>query len=255
MASISDKKAIEENDQTTQAQRIAEEKLPLVKESAATGMSSHLSSAQSFVQNALSHNKSQAHHHYHRHHHHGHIPGHSESNHRSHRSQHAKENALNRPVGAVGGSNKKGIEILDFHESWLEEMAMYRDIMYMHKNSQPFMGSPNQTQALLGNQNASSDIKILRMTERVNATSKVMAAKSAHASINSSSSNCTGNNNNNSNNSNNAKRKGAITPTTTNGESKQRVRVGSSLAGIEATTKDGNNRVTEFLICKFTSFR
>ncbi|KAL9924942.1 tubulin tyrosine ligase-like 4B isoform 2-T6 [Glossina fuscipes fuscipes] len=245
MASISDKKAIEENDQTPQAQRIAEEKLPLLKESAATGMSSHLSGAQSFVQNALSHNKSQAHHHYHRHHHHGHIPGHSESSHRSHRSQHAKENALNRPVGAGGGSNKKGIEILDFHESWLEEMAMYRDIMYMHKNSQPLMSTPNQ--ALLGNQNASSDIKILRMTERVNATSKVMAAKSAHASINTSNTNCTGNNNSNSNNSNNAKRKGAITPTTTNGESKQRVRVGSSLAGLEAATKEakqniGNNR-------------
>uniref|UniRef100_A0A1A9WDN5 Tubulin polyglutamylase TTLL4 n=1 Tax=Glossina brevipalpis TaxID=37001 RepID=A0A1A9WDN5_9MUSC len=238
MASISDKKAIQQNDQTPQTQQIAEEeKLPQLKENTAIGMSSHLGGAQSFVQNALSHSKNQAHHHYHRHHHHGHIPGHSESNHRSYRSQHTKENALNRPSGVggyAGGSSKKGIEILDFHESWLEEMAMYRDIMYMHKNPQPLLGNPtNQTQALLDNQNASSDIKILRMTDRVNATAKVMAAKSAHATINAGN-----NNNNNANNNANAKRKGAMTSTTTNVDSKQRVRMGPTLAGIEGTTKE-----------------
>lgn len=95
------------------------------------GMTS-VGTAQSLLQNTLnhsSHGHGHGHHHsQHQHHHH----------HNHHHHQHAKENTVSQR------GNKKGLEILDFHESWREEMEFYKDSMYAKKHMQPqLLGSHN----------------------------------------------------------------------------------------------------------------
>ncbi|XP_073827371.1 tubulin tyrosine ligase-like 4B isoform X2 [Musca autumnalis] len=55
-------------------------------------------------------------HHYNHHHHH-----------------HAKENTSTALRAANASPNVKGLEIKDFHESWLEEMEVYKDMMHVPK--------------------------------------------------------------------------------------------------------------------------
>ncbi|XP_067624720.1 tubulin polyglutamylase ttll-4 isoform X2 [Eurosta solidaginis] len=51
---------------------------------------------------------------------------------------HTKENASSNASSVGGGKNSsaksKGLEILDFHESWLEEVELYKDKLYVQKN-------------------------------------------------------------------------------------------------------------------------
>ncbi|XP_058979823.1 uncharacterized protein LOC109613485 isoform X1 [Musca domestica] len=84
----------------------------------------------------LSHQQQQHHHQQQQHHHHHHH--HHQSNHHHHHHHHAKENASAaaalRSNGIVMASpNVKGLEIKDFHESWLEEMEVYKDMMHGQK--------------------------------------------------------------------------------------------------------------------------
>lgn len=96
---------------------------------------------QTFVQNSSNHSHG---------HGHGHHQAHSHNTHHSnHHHQHAKENTAtntttNNRLGVNGLGNKKGIEILDFHESWREEVEMYKDAMYVKKHiPQQLLGSHN----------------------------------------------------------------------------------------------------------------
>lgn len=61
--------------------------------------------------------------------------------------QHAKENASSvRKNGMVLASspNSKGLEILDFHESWMEEMEVYKDMIHVKKHvPHQLLGSHN----------------------------------------------------------------------------------------------------------------
>lgn len=61
--------------------------------------------------------------------------------------QHAKENASSvRKNGMVVASspNSKGLEILDFHESWMEEMEVYKDMIHVKKHvPHQLLGSHN----------------------------------------------------------------------------------------------------------------
>ncbi|XP_013113995.2 uncharacterized protein LOC106091855 isoform X3 [Stomoxys calcitrans] len=81
-----------------------------------------------------------SHHHHNQHHHHQHNHHHNNNNHHHHHNhhhhQHAKENATagRSSNGIAAIVNPKSLEILDFHESWLEEMEVYKDMMQVKKH-------------------------------------------------------------------------------------------------------------------------
>ncbi|CAD7000217.1 unnamed protein product [Ceratitis capitata] len=52
----------------------------------------------------------------------------------THLHTHTKENASSKASGKSNGVKTKGLEILDFHESWLEEVELYKDKLYGQKN-------------------------------------------------------------------------------------------------------------------------
>ncbi|XP_054742482.1 tubulin monoglutamylase TTLL4 isoform X3 [Anastrepha obliqua] len=61
--------------------------------------------------------------------------GHTSHGHgHSHLHTHTKENASSNASGKSAGVKTKGLEILDFHESWLEEVELYKDKLYVQKN-------------------------------------------------------------------------------------------------------------------------
>lgn len=62
--------------------------------------------------------------------------GHTSHGHgHTHLHTHTKENASsNTSGGKNAGVKTKGLEILDFHESWLEEVELYKDKLYVQKN-------------------------------------------------------------------------------------------------------------------------
>ncbi|XP_017489518.1 PREDICTED: tubulin polyglutamylase TTLL4 isoform X1 [Rhagoletis zephyria] len=61
--------------------------------------------------------------------------GHTSQGHgHTHLHTHAKENASSNASGKSAGVKSKGLEILDFHESWLEEVELYKDKLYVQKN-------------------------------------------------------------------------------------------------------------------------
>lgn len=185
-----------------------------------------------FAQNALSHghhnnNHGHGHQHHqqphlhHSHHHHNH--NHNNNNH------HAKENATGRSVVVGGG---KGLEILDFHESWLEEMEVYKDLMHVKK-----LGSHNHAHKLpqgghievVNNHNISAN-KMSHLTS-TNATSlDAVRATGGGGGVGAAINNVVTNGN--------AKRR-------SHNETKTRVRVATTLAAVEAAaverTHDGIN--------------
>jgi len=64
-------------------------------------------------------------------------------------SSHSKENTNTK-------HSKVGLEILDFHESWLEEMELYKDKLYVQKHNLQLLGAHNHAHALQGCQMNSS---------------------------------------------------------------------------------------------------
>ncbi|XP_012159709.1 tubulin polyglutamylase TTLL4 isoform X3 [Ceratitis capitata] len=61
--------------------------------------------------------------------------GHTSHGHgHTHLHTHTKENASSNASGKSNGVKTKGLEILDFHESWLEEVELYKDKLYGQKN-------------------------------------------------------------------------------------------------------------------------
>lgn len=126
------------------------------------GVATNLGATQSFVLN-----HSHGHGHGHNHHHHHHHSHH----------QHAKENAAsNRLIGSSSGS-KKGLEILDFHESWREEVELYKDALYLKKHiPQQMLSSHNHAHTPQGCQ--------LEMTNNVSAKKFSNVTKQHNNNIN-----------------------------------------------------------------------
>ncbi|XP_065357792.1 tubulin monoglutamylase TTLL4 isoform X3 [Calliphora vicina] len=133
MAPIIEKRMLQQQQQP-QKQQLQQQNLSsasVLKEGSGTGSgatTTNMGAAQSFVQNALNHS-------------HGHGHGHHHHHHHSHHHQHAKENAAS---NRSSSASKKGLEILDFHESWREEVEMYKDAKYAKKHiPQQLLGSHN----------------------------------------------------------------------------------------------------------------
>ncbi|XP_075153550.1 tubulin tyrosine ligase-like 4B isoform X2 [Haematobia irritans] len=141
MAPISEKRMISQQQQQQQSHQPSEVSIlaPAVAMMKDGGGSSAIGGAHAFIQNALSHHHNNHHHHQHHNHHHHHHNHH----------QHAKENATGGAGGVrkslPGNTNPKSLEILDFHETWLEEMEVYKDMMHVKKQTQPaqLLGSHN----------------------------------------------------------------------------------------------------------------
>ncbi|XP_046805483.1 tubulin polyglutamylase ttll-4 isoform X2 [Lucilia cuprina] len=97
---------------------------------------------------------------------HGHSHGH-----------HAKENAASHRLSDSNTSNKNGLEILDFHESWREEVEMYKDALYLKKHiPQQFLGSHNHAHTPQGCQ--------LEITNSISAKKFSHVSKQHNSNIN-----------------------------------------------------------------------
>ncbi|XP_037808642.1 probable beta-tubulin polyglutamylase isoform X3 [Lucilia sericata] len=108
---------------------------------------------------------------------HGHSHGHPHHHH-----QHAKENAASHRLSGSNTSSKKGLEILDFHESWREEVEMYKDALYLKKHiPQQLLGSHNHAHTPQGCQ--------LQMANSVSANKCSHVSKQHNSNINNNNNN------------------------------------------------------------------
>ncbi|KAM7354234.1 tubulin tyrosine ligase-like 4B isoform 2-T5 [Cochliomyia hominivorax] len=238
MAPIIEKRSIQQQPQIEQNQNINS----VLKEASSVGsgaIASNMGTAQSFVQNALNHN-----------HGHGHVH-HNHSHHSHHHHQHAKENSATSRLSASSMSNKKGLEILDFHESWREEVEIYKDVMYAKKHFTPqLLGSHNHAHTpqgcqlpieLINNVAANKFSHVTKhqhnsniINNNSNNNVKMLSSSSSSPSSPISSGQINGGNAN-GNSASNAKR--SIT-----NENKSRVRVATTSLAEETTDSATNNQ-------------